>query len=231
VSLHDLTFSSIGGDAINLVNSSGNVTMSGIQVTRHRKRIVFTEAIPISPFLVQETPSPRKATALCSEPDGGTDAISGLSLKDDGGNGLVINNVATNLTIDSLTVANSGTNGPGSSAVAITGVTGAHANREWRRTNNAYRFTGNTQITHQTRPDFLPVVRTRSSTSPTHVTSSSSSPAVTLVSDTSPIIFGSLTLNTHHATGLFASNVTELEVNGGSLTTVNAPAVDSPHRV
>src|SRR5262249_20136884 len=32
VSLHDLTFTSIGGDAINLANSSGSVTLRNIQI-------------------------------------------------------------------------------------------------------------------------------------------------------------------------------------------------------
>src|SRR6185437_9456292 len=59
------------------------------------------------------------------------------------------------------------------------------------------------------------------------VTSTASAPAVSLLNDaTSAITFSNLVVNTNNAKGLFAVGLNNLTIDNGSITTLNAGAVD-----
>ena len=232
VSLHDLVFSSIGGDAINLTNTSGNVTMSNIQIASATGNgIVFKGGNPNITFHGTGNTITAAGNGFVLENlTGGSVAVSNLSLANIGGTGLLMNDVATNATIDSLSVSQSGLNNSGGSAVAISGLTGATktVNGVSTSTFNTYSFTGNTNITSASGAGFSTNgTDAKISIADLNVTSTSTQPAVSLVNATGAITVGNLNLNTKNGTGLYASGVSGgLLIDGGLLTTVNAPAID-----
>ena len=235
VSLHDLMFTSIGGDAINLANSTGNVTMSNIQVNSATGNgIVFNGGnANISYFGSGSTITAQGNGFVLENLTGGTVGIKGLSLSNIGGTGLVIDNAATNINVDSLTVSTSGTNPAGNptpgSAVAISGLTGTNqvVNGASTKVYNTYNFTGNTKISSPGGAGFaVSGSDANINVANLNVTSTSALPAISLVNSINPITFGSVVVNTQNATGLFADTVTNLQINNGSITSVNAPAVD-----
>jgi len=223
VSLHDLTFSSIGGDAINLTNSSGSVTIRNTQITSAvGNGIVFNGGNPnITYDGAGATITAQGNGFVLENLTGGTIAINDLSLKNIGGTGLILDSVATDATFESLAVSQSGMNGPAGSAVSISGMTGV------KSIFNTYNFLGNTTITSPNGAGFS-VSGTDAIINVTNlnVTSSSSLPAISLANATSEITLERVTVNTKNAMGLSAEKVTELQVNAGSFTTVNAPAID-----
>ena len=231
VSLHDLVFSSIGGDAINLTNSSGNVTMSNIQVTSASGNgIVFNGGNPnITYHGAGDSITAAGNGFVLENLTGGSIAIDNLSLTNVGGTGLLLNSVASNATIDSLTVNQSGTGNSGGSAVAISGMTGITkaVNGVSTSTYNTYNFTGNTKITSPNGVGFS-VSGTDANIyiANLNVTSTSTQAAVSLANATNPITVGNLNVNSQDGIGLYTNKASSLQINGGSLTTVNAPAID-----
>ncbi len=223
VSLHDLTFASIGGDAINLTNSSGNVAIRNTQITSATGNgIVFNGGNPnITYFGAGNTITAQGNGFVLENLSGGAIAINDLSLKNIGGTGLVINSVATDATFASLAISQSGTGGTGGSAVDISGTTKS-GNRD-----ATYNFTGSTNVTSPNANGFS-VSGTDAiiNVANLNVTSSSSSPAISLANASSKITLDNVAVNTHNAMGLSANNAASLQVNGGSFTTVNAPAID-----
>ena len=231
VSLHDLVFSSIGGDAINLTNSSGNVTMSNIQVaSASGNGIVFNGGNPNISY--QGTGNSITAAGngfVLENLTGGSIAISNLSLSNIGGTGLLMNDVGSNTTIDSLNVTQSGTGISGGSAVAISGLTGITetVNGVTTTSYNTYNFTGNTKITSTNGPGFsASSTDSKINIANLNVNLTSTQPAVSLTNVMSVITVGNLNVNTQNGMGLYASGVSSLLVNGGSFTSVNAPAID-----
>ena len=236
VSLHDLMFSSIGGDAINLANSTGSVTMSNIQVNSATGNgIVFNGGNANISYLGGTNTITAQGNGFTLQNlTGGTVNLSGLTLSNVGGTGLLMNNVATDVTVNSLTVSNSGPStpaNPGSACVAISGehtATMQTVNGTQAKVYSTLRsFGGNTKITSPSGAGF--VVNGSDSivnVGNLNVTSSAAHPAVSVVNATSAVTLGSLTLNTQNGTGLFANSASNLQVVGGSITTVNAPAID-----
>ncbi len=231
VSLHDLVFSSIGGDAINLTNSSGNVNMNNIQVTSASGNgIIFNGGNPNLTYNGTGNSITAAGNGFVLENlTGGSIAIGNLSLINVGGTGLLMNSVASNATIDSLNVTQSGSGNSGGSAVAISGTTGITktVNGVSTSTFNTYNFTGNTKITSPNGAGFVASgTDANINIANLNVTSTSTRAAVSLADTTNPITIGNLNLNTQDGTGLYTNNASSLQINGGSLTTVNAPAID-----
>ena len=231
VSLHDLVFAANGGDAINLTNSSGNVAMSNIQVaSASGNGIVFNGGNPnITYHGSGSTITAAENGFVLEKLTGGSIAIDKLSLTNIGGTGLLMSNVASNATIDSLSVSQSGSGTAGGPSVAISGLTGVTKTTNGISTTsyNTYNFTGTTNITAP--------VGTGFSTSGTdakinianlNVTSTSIQPAVSLVNAANAVTVGNLNVNTQNGMGLYASGVIALQVDGGSFTTANAPAIN-----
>ncbi|WP_010586935.1 inverse autotransporter beta domain-containing protein [Schlesneria paludicola] len=220
ISLHDLVFASVGSDAINLTNASGNVTIQDTQIaSSFGNGIVFNGGNPNIAFYGSgNTISTQGNGFVLENLTGGTIAVSNLSLTNVGETGLVIDNVATEAFFSSLSVTQSGMSGPAGSAVAISGTTGA---------DQTYRFTGTTTITSPSGAGLV-VDGTDAKVSVTNLvaTSASSLPAISLTNTTSTISLGNVTVNTHNAMGLSANNVSNLQVSNGTFTTVNAPALD-----
>lgn len=228
VSLHDLTFSSIGGDAINLSNPSGSLAIGNIGVSSSSGNgIVINGGSPDLVF--NGGGSTITATGngfVLKNLTGGSVSLNNLSLANTGGSGLVIDTVATNVAVNSLSVSHSGSTG---SAVSLTGTTGTTQviNGVTQHFYNTYGFMGNTQITSPNGTGFsanntdaiINVAQLNAS-------STSSQPTVSLTNATSPVTFGGLTVNNTNAMGLYANNVKSLWVGNGSFTTVNAPAMD-----
>ncbi len=231
VSLHDLVFSSIGGDAINLTNSSGNVTMSNIQVaSASGNGVIFNGGNPNISYQGRGSSITAAGNGFVLENlTGGSIAIGNLSLANIGGTGLLMNSVGSNATIDSLTVTQSGAGNSGGSAVAISGMTGISksVNGVSTSTYNTYNFTSNTNITSPNGAGVL-VGGTDANINfaNLHVSSTSTQAAVSLANATNPITIGNLNINTQNGMGLYANAVTALQVDGGAFTTINAPAID-----
>jgi Inverse autotransporter, beta-domain len=232
VSLHDLMFSSIGGDAINLANLSGNVTIFNTQVTSVTgDAIVFNGGNPnINYNGTGNTISANGNGFILENLTGGSVTVNNLALNQIGGTGLIINTVAAPVSVNSLSVTNSGTAGTGGSAVAISGLasTTQTVNGKTTTSYNTYGFGGTTKISSPTGAGFS-VNGTDATINVTNLnvtSSSTTSPAVSLVNDTKPITFGSVTVNANGNTGLYADTVTSLQINGGKFTTVGGPAID-----
>ncbi len=217
VSLHDLAFSSIGGDAINLTNSSGSVVLGNIDVlSATGNGIVFNGGTAnITTSGIGSSISAQGNGFVLENLTGGSAVVNHLTLQNIGGSGLVINDVAANLTINSLSVSQSGmTSG---AAVEISGAS----------SGSTYHFGGNTKITSPNGAGFsVTGTDAKINVSNLSVTSTASQPAVNLANTTGAIAFGTVAINTQNAMGLSASNVSNLQISGGSLATVNAPAMD-----
>ena len=231
VSLHDLSFASIGADAINLTNSTGQVTIGNIEVASSLGNgIVLNGGHPNLVFSGGGGVITAQGNGFVLENmTGGTAALGNLLLTDIGGTGLVMNNAATDVTIDSLTVSQSGLNGTGGAAVAISGITGSSQtiNGASTMTYHSANFNGVTKIDSPSGVGFsVNGSDAKVTVANLNVSSSTSLPAVSLVNASSPVTIGNLTLNTQNSTGLVANHVTSLQINGGSVTTANAPAFD-----
>lgn len=219
VSIHDLIFNSLGGDAVNLTNASGTVALSNLQIASGTGNgIVFNGGNADITFAgLGNSISVQGDGFVLNGLTGGKVTLDNLTMNNLGGNGLVLNNVATDVTINSLSVSQSGLSGPGA-AVAITGTTA---------TPQTYTFGGTTTITSPNSTGFSASGSNANiDVKDLHVTSTSSQPAVALSNDTGTVTFSNLNVNTHNGTGLFADHVTNLIVSNGALTTVNAPAMD-----
>lgn len=227
VSLHDLTFLATGGDSIHLTNSSGDVTLRNIQIVGAGGNGIVLDGgnANISYYGAGTSITSQGDGFTLSNLSGGRVAIENLTLKNTQGAGLRMNNVATNATFDSLSV--SGSTGP---AVSITGNTGTVQTVNGVPTNvyNTYNFNGFTTITSPNGAGFTTngsdaVINIPSLT----VTSTSGAPAVSLVNNpASAITIGVLNLNTNNGTGLFAVGLDTLKISSGTITSMNAPAVD-----
>lgn len=217
VSVHDLVFGSIGGDAVRLTNSTGIVSLGNLQVNSALGNgIVLNGGNANINFQgAGSTITAHGNGFVLQNLTGGTVNISDLAINQVGGTGLVISNVATDLTVNSLSVSGSGSSG---SAVAITGKTGK---------TTTYHFAGKTNISSPAGMGFSANgIDSTVHVDSLNVASSASSPAISLVNATNPVTFGNLIINTQNATGLFADTVHGLQVDAGSITTINAPAVD-----
>lgn len=226
-SIHDLTFTSTGGDAIHLTNSSGLISMKNIQINAATGNgIVFDGGNADITF----DGAGRTITTLgdgfvLSNLTGGDININNLSLKNTGGAGLRMTNVDTDVTIASLSTL--GTTGP---AVAISGNTGQLQTVDGVTTTvyNTYDFTGNTTILSPNGAGFT-VNGTDAIVNVTslNVQSTAGAPAVSLVNNAgSTMTFGNMTLNTNGGKALYAVGLKGLVINGGSITSAGAAAVD-----
>ena len=228
VSLHDLVFSSIGGDAINLKNSSGNVAMSNIQVvSTSGNGIVLNGGNPNITYHGSGSTITAAGNGFVLEKlSGGSIVIDRLSMTNIGGTGLLISHVASNATIDSLSVSHSGSS---DSAVAISGLTGVTKTLGGISTStfNTYNFTGTTNITSTGGTGFaVSSTDAKINIANLNVVSTSTQPAVSLVNAASAVTVGNLNVNTQNGMGLYASGLSALQVDGGSFTAINAPAID-----
>lgn len=220
ISLHDLSFASIGGDAINLANSSGSVMIRDTQIaSSFGNGIVFNGGNSnISFYGSGSSISTLGDGFVLKNLTGGTIAVSNLSLTNVGRSGLVIDNVATDAIFSALSVTQSGIRDPTGASVAISGTTGS---------GNAYRFSGPTMVSSPNGAGFqVDGTDAKISVANLSVTSNSSLPAISLANATNSIAFGNVSVATHNATGLSANNVSNLQVSHGTFTTVNAPALD-----
>ena len=226
VNLHDLTFNQVGADAIHLTGSSGNVNMSNIQINSAGNDGIVVDggnANLVFNGLGTTITSQGDGFAL-SNTQGGSISLANLTVKATGGAGLNMTNVGTDVTVASLNTTQ--TFGP---AVAISGTTGVVSSSNGATTNhyNTYNFKGYTTINSPNGKGFT--VNTSDALiniDNIHVTSTSAFPAISLVNSTNEIFVNSMTLNTTNATGLYARGDTLLQIDHGTVTTVDAPAID-----
>jgi len=224
--LHDLTFNQIGGDAIRLTGSSGNVSMNNIQInSASGNGIVYDGGNANLLFNGQgNTITSQGDGFVLMNTNGGSIQLANLSVKATGGTGLRMSNVGTNVTIPSFFATQ--TFGP---AVAISGTTGTVSTSGGASTTtyNNYNFTGYTTITAPNGMGFsVNSSDALINVNNLNITSNSSSPALSIVNATSPFFVSSMNLNTNNATALYGRGVSSLQINNGAITTVNAPAID-----
>ena len=226
VTLRDLTFNQIDGDAIHLTNSSGNISMEDIQINSATGDGIVIEGgnAHLTFDGSGNTITSDGDGFVISNTQGGSIAMGNTTIKATGGAGLRMSNVRTDATISSLNVMQ--TFGP---AVSISGTTGSitTANGVSTTSYNTYDFLGFTTITSPNGAGFTvngsdALINVNN----LNVTSNSASPAVSLINTTSDIGFANMNLTTNNATGLYARGVSRLQINDGTLTTVNAPAID-----
>ena len=211
-SVRDVTFQNITGDAIRITNSTGDFVLNNVVVnTTAGNGISFVGGAP-NLTLSGSVTGTQGDGILLANLTGGKININNTSIQSTTGAGLHLSNVSTDVTVNSLTT--SLTSG---SAVAISGGTAA----------NTYRFTGPTTINQPSGIGFN--VNNASAAITVDnliVNSTAASPAVSLTNSTGTITLAKLTETTTNAVGLYGRNLTSLVVSGGSLTTVNAGAID-----
>ena len=226
VSLHDLTFNNNGGDAIHLTGSSGNVTVADIQINSENGNGIVIDGGNANVVFdgLGNTISASGNGFVLENTNGGSIVLNNLSLKDTGLDGLVINNVSTDVTIASLNASH--TTGPSVFIAGTTGVT-SNVNGTPKTTYNTYNFTGFTNIVSPAAAGFsVNGTDALIDVSNLSVTSTSGSPALSLVSASSEILIGNVNLNTTNATGLYGRTLDLLKINGGEITTLHGSAVD-----
>lgn len=226
-SIHDLTFTASGGDSIHLFNSSGAISMKNIQINASTGNgIVFDGGNADITFDgTGHTITTLGDGFVLSNLTGGTININNLSLKSTGGAGLRMSNVDADVNIASFKAEQ--TTGP---AVAISGNTGQLQTVDGVTSTvyNTYNFTGTTTINSPNAAGFT-VNGTDAiiNVSNLNVLSTAGAPAVSLINNaSSTMTFGNMTLNTNGGKGLYAVGLKGLVVNGGTITSVGAPAVD-----
>lgn len=209
--ISDVTFQNIGGDAIRFTNSTGNFDLDNIVVsTTGGNGISFIGGAPNLSLSASITGTQTDGILL-SNLTGGPIQINNTTIASTGGSGLRMNNVAADVTINSLSTSQ--TAGP---AIALTGGTAA----------NTYRFTDTT--INQPGGVGFDVNNTNAvlAVNDLAVNSTAGSPAVSLTNSVGKITLSNLDVDTTNAVGLYGRNLTTLVVTDGSITTVNAGAVD-----
>lgn len=210
--LRDLNFQNITGDAIRFTNASGSFDLQNIDITSTTASgITFLGGTPDLKLSADITGTGSDGILL-SGLTGGSVSIYDTSISSTGGSGLRLNNVATDVTIDALTT--SLTSGSG---VMLTGGTA----------NDTYHFTHTTTIDTPNGIGFN--VNNASAAVVVDnliVNSTAASPAVSLSNDTGKITLSNYKATTTNALALYGRNLTSLVLSNGSLTTVNAGAID-----
>ena len=227
VTIHDVKFLGTGGDAIHLTNSSGNLYLNHIQINNANGNGIVIDQGTANVYFdgTGSTITTQGDGFVLSNLTDGSINVNNLAVSGNGGAGLKLNTVGTGVTVNNFSATQ--TFGP---AVAITGTTGTVTNVSGVATNtyDTYNFTGLTSITSPRGMGFSvngsdAIINVANLS----VTSTASSPAVSLVNNSaSAITINNLALNTTNAKGLYALGLKLLTVNGGYITTVNAPAVD-----
>lgn len=212
VTLRDLTFQNITGDAIRMTNSTGSVKMQNINIdTTSGNGVNFIGGAPNLTFS-GSIKGTQGDGILLSNLTGGTVSIWDTTIQSTGGSGLRLSNVAADVTADGLSISQ--TSGP---AINISGGTSA----------NTYHFTGTTKI-EQPNGTGLNVNSAGAVVTVDNlvVDSTAGSPAISLTNSTGKITLSKLDVDTTNAVGLYGRSLTSLVVSGGSIKTVNAGAVD-----
>lgn len=225
-SLHDLTFNQVGGDAIHLTDSTGNVNMSGIQINSTTGNgIVYDGG---NAKLVYQGAGTNITTQgdgfILENTKGGSVDLKNLTITQTGGAGLRMVNVGTDVNINSLNTVQ--TFGP---AVAISGTTGVLTTSGGVSTTtyNTYNFNGFTTLTTPNGAGFtVNASDALINVNNLNVTTTSSLPAISIVNASSKVEFNNMNINTTNATGLYARGDSLLKINDGAITTKNASAID-----
>jgi hypothetical protein len=210
--LRDLTFQNITGDAVKFTNSAGLFTLDNIAVnTASATGISFVGGVPDIRMSANINGTGTDGIFL-SNLAGGSVNIFDTTITGTGGAGLRLNNVSTDVNVDALTTSQTA-----GSAVLLTGGTA----------NDTYHFTNTTTI-NQPNGIGLNVNNANAAVVVDNlvVNSTAGSPAVSLTNSTGKITLGNVKATTTNAIGIYGRGLTSLVVNNGSLTTVNAGAVD-----
>lgn len=212
VTLRDLTFQNITGDAIRLTNSTGAVTLQNMNIdTTNGNGINFIGGAP-NLALSGSIKGTQGDGILLSNLTGGLVNIWDTTIESTGGSGLRLSNVATDVTVDSLTVSQ--TAGP---AINISGGTSA----------DTYHFKDKTTIDQPNGTGFnVNSAAAVINVDDLIVNSTAGSPAISLNNATGKITLSAVDVNTTNALGLYGRNLTSLAISGGSIATINAGAVD-----
>lgn len=212
VTVRDVLFQNIGGDAVRLTNSSGNVTLENLTVNTAVGNGISVIGGTPNLTLSGSISGTQGDGIFLSNLTGGSVNIFDTSIQTTGGAGLRMSNVAANATIDSLTTtATTGT------AIDITGGTAA----------NSYHFTHSTTVNQPGSTSFNVNNASAAVTVDNLIaTSTVATPAVSLNNSTGKITFGNLDIDSTNGVALFGRDLTSLKIARGSLTSVGAGAVD-----
>ncbi|MFO1041712.1 MAG: inverse autotransporter beta domain-containing protein [Planctomycetaceae bacterium] len=212
VTVRDMTFQNVTGDAVRFSNSSGSVVLENLTInTATGNGINFVGGLPNLVLSANVTGAQSDAITLSNFTGGSVD-IHDTTVTSSGGAGLRLNNIAADINVAGFTASQ--TQGSG---IAIVGGS----------SGNDYNFTGTTTITQ-------PVgngVNVNSSGATIkfddlNVTSTAATPAVSLTTSTGEITMTKLTVNSTNNVGLYGRNLNKLTISGGTLTSVGAGAVD-----
>ncbi len=212
VTVRDVTFQNITGDAVRFNNSSGSMVLENLTVnTATGNGISFVGGLPNLVLSANLTGTQSDAITFSNFTGGSVD-IRDTSVTSSGGTGLRLNNIAADVNVAGFTASQ--TQGSG---IAIVGGSIA----------NDYVFTGTTTI-NQPLGNGLNVNSSGATIKfdDLNVTSTAVTPAVSLTTSTGEITMTKLNVNSTNAVGLYGRNLAKLTVSGGSLTSVGAGAVD-----
>ncbi len=212
VTVRDIAFQNITGDAVRFNNSSGSVVLENLTInTATGNGISFVGGLPNLVLSANVTGTQSDAITLSNFTGGSVD-IHDTTVTSSGGTGLRLNNIAADVNVAGFTASQ--TQGSG---IAIVGGSIA----------NDYVFSGTTTI-NQPLGNGLNVNSSGATIKfdDLNVTSTAATPAVSLTTSTGEITMTKLTANSTNAVGLYGRNLAKLTVSGGSLTTVGSGAVD-----
>ncbi|MBS0207281.1 MAG: inverse autotransporter beta domain-containing protein [Planctomycetes bacterium] len=212
-SIRDNSFTNISGDAIAISNASGTFRLINIDVNSTTGDGVRFDGGSADLIFRGITITGTQGDGIeLANLSGGSVLLSSPTLASTTGAGLLLRNVAEDVNVYSLSASN--TLGP---AVSIIGGT----------SSDTYHFLNTTEIEspsglgfsfHDSAAD-LTVDKLA-------VTSTANAAAVSLANSTGDIVLSYLSIDTTNATGLEANTVASLTVTDGTITTINAPAVD-----
>lgn len=227
VTIHDVKFLGTGGDAIHLTNSSGNLYLNHIQINNANGNGIVIDQGTANVYFdgTGNTITTQGDGFVLSNLTDGSINLNNLAVSGNGGSGLKMSSVGTGVTVNNFSATQ--TFGP---AVAITGTTGTVTNVNGVATNvyDTYNFTGLTSITSPRGTGFSvngtdAVINVAN----LNVKSTASSPAVSLVNNSaSAITINNIAIDTTNAKGIYALGLDLLTINGGTIKTVDATAVD-----
>lgn len=212
VTLRDIHIQNTTGDAIRFTNASGSLLMQnitvnsatgyGVNVAGGSPDLIFSGSIT----------GAQADGMLISSLSGGSVDIHDTTIQSTGGAGLRLTNNAADITVNSLTTTQTA-----GTAIAITGGT----------SSNTYRFKGTTTINQPAGTGFsVDTTNAAVTVDDLVVNSTAASPAVSLTNSTGKITLSNLDLTTTNALGLYGRGLTSLLISNGSITTVNAGAID-----
>ena len=212
-SLRDNSFTNISGNAIAIANASGTFRLINIDVQSTTGDGLQFDGGSADLFIRDTTITGTQGDGIqLANLTGGSVVLSNPTIASTTGAGLRLQDVAANVNVYSLSTSHTL-----EAAVSITGGS----------SSDSYHFLNTTSLESLNGVGFLFRDSAADLTvDKLAVSSTANAAAISLKNSMGDIVLTYLNIDSTNATGLEANAVSSLTVNGGAITTINAPAVD-----